>query len=144
MEIAETVTDEIYVKFDAVTFYSDSKVVLGYIHNESRRIYVYVNNLVQRIKRSTSPEQWKYVPTNYNPADHASRSISAENLMNSTWLTGAAFLYKSFEQEATSSTPIDLVYPESDAEIRPKVSVCATEVVCHKLNIAYFEKFSDW
>ncbi|RXN33123.1 hypothetical protein ROHU_004400 [Labeo rohita] len=59
VEIADTVTDEIDVKFDAVTFYSDSKVVLGYIHNESRRFYVYVNNRVQRIRRSTCPEQWK-------------------------------------------------------------------------------------
>nr|XP_055046841.1 uncharacterized protein LOC129432444 [Misgurnus anguillicaudatus] len=144
VEIAETVTDEIDVKFDAVTFYSDSKVVLGYIHNESRRFYVYVNNRVQRIRRSTSPEQWKYVPTNHNPADHASRSVSAENLMNSTWLTGPAFLYKSVEHETTPSTTIDLVDPESDAEIRPEVSVCATEVVCHKFNTSYFEKFSDW
>ncbi|RXN11518.1 hypothetical protein ROHU_029945 [Labeo rohita] len=60
VEIADTVTDEIDVKFDAVTFYSDSKVVLGYIHNESRRFYVYVNNRVQRIRRSTCPEQWNF------------------------------------------------------------------------------------
>lgn len=104
---------------------------------------MYVNNRVQRIRRSTCPEQWKYGPTDHNPADHASRSILAENLMKITWLTGPAFLYRSLERE-TTSTPMDLVEPESDAEIRPEVSVCATKVVCHKLDTTYFEKFSDW
>ncbi len=66
VEIAETIEDEIDTKLDSVTFYSDSKVVLGYICNESRKCYVYVNNRVQRIRKSTHPKQWKYVPTDQN------------------------------------------------------------------------------
>lgn len=57
--MAEVIIDEIDIQLDAVTFYSDSKVVLGYIHNDSRRFYVNVNNRVQPIRRSTNPGQWK-------------------------------------------------------------------------------------
>lgn len=57
VEIAELIDEEMDLKFDSITYYSDSKVVLGYIHNQTRRIYVYVSNRVQRIWQSMSPEQ---------------------------------------------------------------------------------------
>ena len=61
-------------------FWTDSKVVLGYIANESRRFHVFVANRVQRIRDSTTPEQWLYVKTDDNPADDASRGITAHKL----------------------------------------------------------------
>lgn len=77
---------------DDVKFFTDSKVVLGYIFNESRRFYVYVHNRVQRIRRSTKASQWNYVSTDHNPADHATQSLPADQLVFSSWLTGPAFL----------------------------------------------------
>lgn len=32
---------------------------------------VYISNRFQRIRKSTKPEQWHYVCTTQNPADHA-------------------------------------------------------------------------
>lgn len=49
VKIAELVTRELDVKLDDMQFNTDSKVVLGYIHNETRRFYVYVSNRVGRI-----------------------------------------------------------------------------------------------
>lgn len=118
VEIAEVITTEIDIDLDAVRFYSDSKVVLGYINNESRRFYVYVNNRVQRIRRSSQPEQWHYVPTDQNPADHASRSVPAGHLTLSTWLTGPAFLSSTARSRPDDEASFNLVDPESDAEIR--------------------------
>lgn len=43
--------------------------VLGYINNEARRFHTFVANRVQRIHRSTTPEQWRYIPSDENPAD---------------------------------------------------------------------------
>ncbi|KAJ8369662.1 hypothetical protein SKAU_G00096900 [Synaphobranchus kaupii] len=40
-------------------FWTDSKVVLGYINNEARRFHVYVANRVERIKQSTESAQWR-------------------------------------------------------------------------------------
>ena len=67
------------LKFDDVVevFWSDSKVVLGYIANEARRFHVFVGNRVQQIRDSTEVNQWNYVQTKDNPADCASRGLSA-------------------------------------------------------------------
>lgn len=142
--LAIEIVDEMDVVFDAVTFYSDSKVVLGYIHNKSRRFYVYVNNRVQRIRESTSPEEWKYVPTSENPADHASRSVPAGSLTHTTWQSGPVFLFESAGR-ATSPTSFVLVDPSSDVDIRPQVTCRTTKVTTSDvLDPKRFEKFSTW
>lgn len=61
VEMAELILEEIDLKPDAIKFYCDSKVVLGYIYNETKRFYVYVHNRVQRIRQFTKPEQWFYI-----------------------------------------------------------------------------------
>ncbi|XP_043209382.1 uncharacterized protein LOC122374611 [Amphibalanus amphitrite] len=42
-------------------FWTDSKVVLGYIYNESKRFHVFVSNRVQQIRQATRPTQWRHV-----------------------------------------------------------------------------------
>ena len=61
--MTELVHKELEQKPDSVIYYSDSKFILGYIKNESRRFYVYVSNRVERIRRSSAPhhDQCKYV-----------------------------------------------------------------------------------
>ncbi|XP_051803959.1 uncharacterized protein LOC127533925 isoform X1 [Acanthochromis polyacanthus] len=44
VKMAETILEELDAKVDDVQFFLDSKVVLGYISNESRRFYMYVHN----------------------------------------------------------------------------------------------------
>ena len=65
-----------YTSFQTV-YYRDSEVVIAYIHNDARRFYVYVGKRVQHIPNHTSPEQWHHIPGKYNPADEASRSLTA-------------------------------------------------------------------
>ena len=45
-------------------FWTDSKVVLGYIKNESRRFHTYAANRVQQIRNATDPDSWFYVESN--------------------------------------------------------------------------------
>lgn len=47
IEITELINQELDIKPDTVAYYSDSRVVLGYISNETRRFYVYVSNRVE-------------------------------------------------------------------------------------------------
>ena len=56
-------------------YWTESKVVLGFINNESRRFPLYVANRVQLIRDHTSPDQWRYVKSGSNPADEGSRSL---------------------------------------------------------------------
>ena len=74
---------ELNYKFVKEVFWSDSKVVLGYLANESKRFHVYVANRVQQHRDETSPDQWKYVDTENNPADHASRGMTVQELIKS-------------------------------------------------------------
>lgn len=145
--LAVEMTDAILREFDfqpsSVTFYTDSKVVLGYIHNETRRFYVYVANRVQRIRGSTRPEQWKYVRTEENPADHATRPIPAAQLEKTNWLSGPDFLSK--PQGAAPSPCFMLVNPNQDEDIRPEVRTFVTETKQRQqLGAQRFSKFSSW
>ena len=57
VEVAKLIQDELDLKLDAIKLYCDSKVVLGYIHNQTKCFYVYVHNRVRRIRQSTRPNQ---------------------------------------------------------------------------------------
>lgn len=146
VEIAATVIENFDHKFDKINFYTDSKVVLGYIYNQTKRFYIYVENRVDRIHRSTKPEQWNFVPTSVNPADQATRSVSSENMGTSCWLQGPKEFLNNASQPCKSSEDYSLyVDPNSDKEVRPIVSVSKTKVIEQsKLELERFEKFSKW
>ncbi|XP_036003032.1 uncharacterized protein LOC118566091 isoform X2 [Fundulus heteroclitus] len=142
VELADLVSAELDLQLDDVTYYSDSKVVLGYICNETRRFYVYVSNRVLRIRRSSRPDQWRYVPTDLNPADHATRSIPAGQLKHTNWLSGPKFLSK--PEPSISDSTYDLVDPSTDPDIRPLVSALSTTASNKQLDSQRFAKFSTW
>ena len=75
-------------------FWTDSKIVLGYIQNESARFHTYVANRVEQIHQATKPEQWHHVSTEENPADHVSRGLSTADLATSSWFSGPSFLWE--------------------------------------------------
>ncbi|XP_064462317.1 uncharacterized protein LOC135372779 [Ornithodoros turicata] len=142
VEIAELILGEIDTPIDHVRFYSDSKVVLGYIFNEPRRFYVYVSNRVKRIRRTSKPDQWHYVPTDQNPADHATRPVAPSALIRTTWLTGPKFLQR--HECMNSEKDFPLFEPEGDPDVRPLVTVSATHIEKQSLGAHRFERFSSW
>ena len=96
--LMDTVLKEATVAVDAVTFWSDSKVVLQYIANESRRFHVFVANRVAEIHDLTRKEQWRHVPGTLNPADDCSRGLAASDLApDCRWLRGPGFLWQDEE-----------------------------------------------
>ncbi|KAI2645807.1 Protein CASC3 [Labeo rohita] len=144
VEIAEVITKEIEMELNSVSFYTDSKVVLDYIHNQSRCFYIYVNNRVQRIKQFTKPEQWHCVPSDENPADHGSCSVPASKLLTTTWLTGPPFLHGEPSWAPEEQISFELVHPDDDKEIRPEVNTLYTNVSENNLSSNQWERFSNW
>ena len=61
------------VNIDRSYFWSDSKIVLGYIKNESSRFHVFVANRESQIRELTDPSAWQYVSSDGNPADLLTR-----------------------------------------------------------------------
>ncbi|KAL7874936.1 hypothetical protein SRHO_G00059060 [Serrasalmus rhombeus] len=120
-------------------FWTDSKVVLGYVYNDARRFHVFVANRIQRIKDSTRPDQWRHVSSEDNPADHASRGLRAQELIASNWFSGPDFLW--CEELPSGNVEVEDVAVE-DPEVRNVFvhKASATEV----LLLDRFLKFSCW
>jgi hypothetical protein len=122
--VVKKLLEEFSIPVHEVVFYTDSKVVLGYIQNESKRFYIYVANRVQLIRTVSDPTQWRYVDTSSNPADLATCGSSVEKLKDSIWLSGPAFLRENNPPKKTSAEmfSVDLVDPEV------RVNTCYTGV----------------
>lgn len=141
-EMADTICSEIDIEIHDVRFFTDSRIVLGYIHNTSRRFHMYVANRVNRIRKSSHPQQWQYVATEQNPADHATRPMSVDILKSSNWFSGPGFLKNNSKPPQSNS--FDLVDPDLDVEVRAKVAVNYTKATEGQFNSARFERFSSW
>ena len=138
VEIADIVKTQLNVRISTIQFYSDSKIVLGYISNHSRRFYNYVANRVERILRASEPSQWNYVQSKENPADTGTRGLKTAEHLCSTWLQGPVFLRSNKDHELES---FPLINPDEDKEIR----ICVKKTVLEENNItSHFEKFSTW
>ncbi|XP_072173968.1 uncharacterized protein [Diadema setosum] len=94
VKIANILDNELDYSSATHHFWTDSQVVLGYTHNETKRFHMYVANRVERIRQTSRPEQWNYVASAENPADHASRGLTTEEMLASNWLTGPKFLWE--------------------------------------------------
>ncbi|XP_068735327.1 uncharacterized protein [Montipora capricornis] len=127
--VSEQIKKELPLEYHSETFWTDSKVVLGYVKNESRRFHIFVANRVQEIQEKTSPEQWRYVDTTSNPADIASRGISANRLLNSAWIQGPEFLWKSRDQWPSKDQAHAEAISQDDPEVRISLSVATSSEV---------------
>ena len=93
VKVTQGILQELDMEIDSVTYHTDSSTVLHYIGSERGRFPVFVANRVKQIRDFSSPQQWRYVPTNENPADIASRGIhAAEIVENDLWFHGPPFL----------------------------------------------------
>ncbi|KAK3750145.1 hypothetical protein QZH41_004548 [Actinostola sp. cb2023] len=123
-------------------FWTDSKVVLGYINNEARRFHIFVANRVQQIRDQTSPHDWHYVETSNNPADDASRGLHAQDLVNcNRWWNGPEFLWNSTTTHPPPKETSDISM--EDPEVK-KVSTFATKIEEYSNLLDRLEYFSDW
>jgi hypothetical protein len=137
-EVADTVQSHICMNIMKRRFYTDSKIVLGYINNQTRRFHNYVANRVERILCKTSREEWFHVRTELNPADHGTRGLTTVDELKEKWLTGPSFLKHQVE---VMSVNYPLVQPENDKEIR---IVSKKTVIKHENLLKRFARFSKW
>ena len=150
VDLSQIALEQLQIDVDDVKYFTDSRVVLGYISNEKKRFFTYVANRVAHIRSISEPDQWNYVNTHDNPADVGSRGISAADIAESLWLTGPAQSLSVAEN--TASTELDLpappdvyplINPDEDAEVRCKTSHVVTDVRS-SLGSHRFLRFSSW
>jgi hypothetical protein len=151
VRLSETLVKELDVNLDRIVFWTDAMTVLKYIGNESRRWKIFVANRVSEIREKSDPSQWRHVISSMNPADFATRGMSAQDLkMDSMWFRGPAFLLlqeKCWPEQPEVGTP-----SPDDENFRKSVLVtsahqdkCDNPVL--KWNIAQLlepQRFSSW
>jgi hypothetical protein len=143
------VRNEIEISIDASIFWTDSTTVLGYILNEEKRFKTFVANRVAVIHETTVPSQWKYVSTRLNPADDASRGLSADALLhNERWLSGPDFLCKTEDhwpsQHYNSAATLE---DDPEVKIEPQTFAMVTGTLEGTLEDPLdqiFKRFSSW
>ena len=121
-------------------FWTDSKITLHYINNETRRFKTYVANRVAEIRDASQPCQWRHSPGSLNPADEASRGIWAQRFLTSErWFKGPAFLMK--PEEDWPCFEIEAL-PEDDLELKGERAIF-TLTLPEKLH-ELLVKYSSW
>ena len=103
-------------------YFTDSKVVLGYLANKSKRFSGYVERRASAILEISNVQSWNYVETSLNPADVGTRPVTATELAASFWFTGPPFIK---EQMNPVFKYVSTNLPE---EVPDKI-VCRSEVV---------------
>jgi len=81
VKIGDTLKKELEYEDIEDHYWTDNKVVLGFISNESRGFHVYVANRVQLIHDQITPSRWHYVDTATNTADEDSRRMSPKDFV---------------------------------------------------------------
>lgn len=143
-EIGDIITQNLDIPMENINYFTDSKVVLGYLNNNTRRFYTYVSNRVAIIHGRSRPEQWKYISTSRNPADVGTRGVSCiEELVGGTGIQGPP--HSEDEDDHARPDSYQLLDPDNDCEVRPciKTSKTATEELPRQIT-SMFEKFSSW
>ena len=130
---------EIDLQIDETKYFTDSKVVLGYLNNSTKMFTRYVTRRIEMITKVAPAERWYYIPTDVNPADLASRPTDPLTLANSRWLVGPQCLenglysqesskdYSSIELPEESKEKVCL-YSESKSPILSEISLLASNI----------------
>ena len=133
---------ELSLPVDQSYFWTDSTCVLRYIENEARRFQTFVANRIATIREASSPCQWRYVDTQSNPADEASRGVSVDSLQR--WIHGPSFLLQPCER--WPQRPVDMRHiSNDDPEIKKAAKVYANSTSPPSDFITnVFQRFSSW
>ncbi|XP_072768487.1 uncharacterized protein [Nerophis lumbriciformis] len=134
---------DLQLKLEKSFFWTDSTTVLKYISNETKRFKTFVANRVSFVRDATDISQWRYVSTKENPADAASRGLTADRFLGyKNWIRGPDFLWKASQEwpilQVESKISVD------DPEIKPGITVNA--IVKSQLNPTnyFIHYFSSW
>ena len=136
---------ELDVALEEEFFWTDSTCVLSYITNKERRFQTFVANRITTIHEGSRPDQWNYVDTDSNPADDASRGLSAEDIIHqSRWINGPPFLWEA-EDRWPKRPEISVEIKEDDPEVKRerKTFSIASTVEADFLNRAV-QSCSSW
>ena len=91
--LLSTVARDLNIPTEHLYAWCDSSAVLGWIKSAPSKMKTNVSNRVQKLVELVPPGNWRYISTNHNPADHASRGLFPRCLIAcDLWWQGPAWL----------------------------------------------------
>ena len=144
-KLSRQVEEELEIQISDFFFWTDSMVVLQYINNESTRFQTFVANRLAVIHSFSKPSQWRYVDTNCNPADSASRGLKPTEVKKiDQWFNGPEFLRN--EEDTWPKFPVDInIMADEQLEWRKNVHV--NEILAKKQSLTtddFLQYYSTW
>ena len=92
------IIEETKCQFKAVYLWTDSKIVINYVKNETTNFGVFIAHRINEIHNNSKFNEWHYVSTKDNIADNLTRYKGFNSLQKaSRWCNGPDFLYNSLE-----------------------------------------------
>ncbi|GFX24788.1 uncharacterized protein TNCV_4488791 [Trichonephila clavipes] len=96
-KLMKKVKEALNLHITTVHFWSDSTIVISWIHRESRELKTFVANRVSKIHQLSSRDQWHHIASEQNPADVLSRGLLPEELRDdSLWWHGPELLQSTY------------------------------------------------
>ena len=147
VKISQWLGEELDYQDVSEFFWTDSKVVIGYISNTTSRFHVFVANRLQQIHDHTKPQQWQYISSQSNPADAASRGLRAQQLVDddSRWLRGPDFLWRPFPYQVQIDLKPQPLDPD-DPEVKKVTSLMThtSKGYPNHFETSRLDRFASW
>lgn len=97
--LASRIEKNLNIKKENIYLWTDSSIVWYWINSHPSRFQVYVAHRVHEIQQLYPAKHWRHVRTHENPADIASRGVSASQLINNRlWFSGPDWLIRDKSQ----------------------------------------------
>ena len=127
--LTQTISRVLVIPIENVIFWLDSTNVLWWIRGHSRTFKPFVANRIGEIQSVTSPNQWRYVPTELNPADYVTRGLRVSELIDKeSWWKGPKYLQNM--EEIWPKNKVSVTSQEAKGEVKKKyVSEISTQVL---------------
>ena len=136
----ELLRKELTFEINQTYLWTDSKAVLMCIRNKRRKFPIYIANRLAEIEHLTSSDSWHYVPSHMNPADEASRGLTAKKLLkNAKWLGGPEFLHKEtyeWPNEIDEAANVGTILSSTAKNSNPLDKLIARYSSSHRLKVA--------
>ena len=126
---------ELDIAVHRIVYWTDSTTVLRYVSNDKARYQTFVANRLAIIRDGSSAAQWRYVESEGNPADDASRGLDAGSLCRrARWLRGPDFLWKDETEWPKMPFSAAPAIAADDPEVKKDVSCAATTIEVGETN----------
>lgn len=94
-------------------FFTDSTIVLGWIHTPAFKLNTFVANRVTEIVEKTPQNTWRHVCSDHNPSDCGSRGLTPSQLLgHPLWWSGPHWLENTCDNWPLEELSVSEVLPE--------------------------------